>query len=117
MNNFKTSEIGRILRRGKDEAANPEILGVIYSLGRDAETDEEYSYAFQTLLDILDGGSDRVRAYCILGFSLLAVFHGKLDKNIIAPICLRERENASGANLGTINNAIDDINMILHWNL
>ena len=92
-------------------------MGVIYSLGRDAETDEEYVYSFQTLLDILDGGTDRVRAYCILGFSLLAVFHGKLDKNIIAPVCLRERERASGTNLRTIEDAIADINMILHWNL
>lgn len=39
------------------------------------ENEEEYDYAFRTLLEILDGGTDRVRAYCILGFSLLAVYH------------------------------------------
>lgn len=117
MNNFKTEEISAIIQRGRDESVNPEIFGVIYSLGRDAENDEEYIYSFQTLLDILDGGTDRVRACCILGFSLLAVFHGKLDKNIIAPICKRERETAAGANLSTINSAIDDINLVLHWDL
>ncbi len=117
MNNFKTEEINAVIQRGKDESVNPEIMGVIYSLGRDAENDEEYSYSFQTLMDILDGGTDRVRAYCILGFSLLAVCCGKLDKNIIAPICRREREIAIGANLSTINDAIADINLALHWDL
>ena len=43
MNNFKTEEISAIIQRGRDESVNPEIFGVIYSLGRDAENDEEYS--------------------------------------------------------------------------
>lgn len=90
MNDFHVDEIGEFINRGKDEKQNPDIMDVIYSLGRDAQNEEEYDYAFRTLLEILDGGMDRVRAYCILGFSLQAVFCSRLDRDIVEPIILAE---------------------------
>lgn len=96
MNRFYIKEIEDILSRGYNEIHNPDIMGVIYSLGRDAENNEEYEYAAGKLLQIFDGGTDGVRAYCILAFSLLAVSGFCLDKDRIAPLIIQERKRAEG---------------------
>lgn len=117
MNNFKVKEIEAILNAGKDEKINPDILGTVYSLGRDAENDEEYDYAFNMLLEIYENASDRVRVFVILAFSLLAVYHKRLDRKIVEPIIMREWHIADSINKSTIQNAVDDINYTLKWNL
>lgn len=117
MNGFNIEEIETIINLGKDEKVNPDILGVIYSLGRDVENDEEYEYAFNQLLKIYENASDKVRAYVILAFSLLAVTYGKLKRKIVEPIIIREWYIAKGCNKMTIKDAVDDINNSLNWNL
>lgn len=117
MNHFYIKEIEDILSRGYNEIHNPDIMGVIYSLGRDAENNEEYQFAAGKLLQIFDGGTDGVRAYCILAFSLLAVSGFSLDRDRIAPLIIQERKRAEGKNLQIINDAIEDIEMALGWRL
>lgn len=115
MNHFHENEIEKMIERGCDENHNPNIMGVIYSLGRDAENEEEYQYAVQKLLQIFDAGTDSVRAYCIQALSLLAVYGFPLDKNRIAPLILRERKNATGKNLSIINDAMEDLALSQQW--
>ncbi len=117
MNHFYIKEIEDILGRGYNETHNPDIMGVIYSLGRDAENNEEYQYAAGKLLQIFESGTDVVRAYCILAFSLLAVSGFCLDKDRIAPLIIQERKRAEGKNLQIINDAIEDIEMAMEWRL
>lgn len=59
----------------------------------------------------------RIRAQAILAFSLLAVYHGYLDREIVEPIILKEWHTATPENKSTIENAVDDINFKLRWAL
>lgn len=115
MNRFHENEIEKIMDRGCDETHNPDIMGVIYSLGRDAENEEEYQYSVQKLLQIFHDGTDGVRAYCILSFSLLAVSGFRLDRDRIVPLILRERKHAAGKNLSIINDAMEDLALSQQW--
>lgn len=115
MNHFHKNEIEIIMDRGCDETHNPDITGVIYSLGRDAENEEECRYAVWKLLQIFHDGTDGVRAYCILALSLLAVSGFSLDRDRIVPLILRERKHAAGKNMSIINDAMEDLALSQQW--
>ena len=121
MNNFKTVEMEQIINTpdyADDELISSELFGVIYSLGRDAESEEEYQYALNLLLSLCDRKAPRVRAYAILGISLLAMNHGYLlERERIEPIIKNEYEAANEENKPTIQDAIRDINYALKWNI
>ena len=50
-----------------------EVFDVIYSLGRDAQTEEEAVYAYKTLLSLCDRESGHVRGYAVLALSMLSL--------------------------------------------
>ncbi|MDO4155575.1 MAG: hypothetical protein Q4D37_02205 [Oscillospiraceae bacterium] len=117
MNAFQIDKIASILKMGNNEKSNPEILSVIYSLGRDAANMEEYHFAFESLLSIYKGATDNVRAYVILSYSLLAVSFKTLDRATVEPMILHEWNTANEKNKAIIQDAVEDINHILHWQL
>ena len=120
MNNFSQEEIKRIIDMPdskNDNEIHEELLGIIYSLGRDAETKEEYIYSFNLLCELCNRVNAKVRAHSILGLSLLCVYHKYLDIEIVKPIIENELLLATDENRMTITNAAHDINHILGWNI
>ena len=120
MNNFLVSEIEQIVKSAADKESNPALFSVIYCLGRDAETEEEYDYAFSKLLKLYEMGDDAVKARVIQAFALLAVLKQDikiLDRSAVEPLILCACSCATGANKEIIQDAIDDINYILRWKL
>jgi len=121
VNNFKTVEIEQIINApdyADDSFISSELFGVIYSLGRDAENEEEYQYALNLLLSLCDRKAPRVRAYAILGLGLIAMNHGYLlERERIESIIKNEYEAANEENKSTIRDAIGDINYALKWNM
>lgn len=117
MNAFQIDKIASILKMGNNEKFNPEILSVIYSLGRDAANMEEYHFALESLLSIYKGATDSVRTYVILACSLLAVSFKTLDRATVEPMILHEWNTANEKNKAIIQDAVEDINHILHWQL
>ena len=120
MNNFKMTEIEQFFNApdyDDDNLINSEFFGVIYSLGRDAENDEEYRYALNLLLSLCDRKSQRVRTRAIIAISLLAIKHKRLERERVEPIIIREWEIADDENKATIRDAIDDINNAMKWNM
>ncbi len=119
MNGFNTREIEQILGFPDiepDKEIPQEIFGVIYSLGRDAENEEEAEYAYQHLLSLCNRRNAGVRAYAILGLSLLATKRGP-DKEVLEPIIMREWKMRTGKTAGTLRDAVDDLNYFLGWNI
>ncbi len=120
MNNFSQDEIKRIIDMPdskNDNEIHEELLGIIYSLGRDAETKEEYIYSFNLLCELCNRVNAKVRTHSILGLSLLCVYHKYLDIKIVKPIIENELLLATAENRMTITDAVDDINHILGWNI
>lgn len=120
MNHFDEKEIKRIMEMPDSEADEKipaELSGIIYCLGRDAESGDEFSYAYSLLLELCRRKNARVRAQAILGLSLLAVFHRKLERKVVEPIILQEWAAAAPENKHMIQDAVDDINFALGWNL
>ncbi len=117
MNAFQTDKIASIIKLGSNEQTNPKILSVIYSLGRDAANIEEYHFAFQSLLSIYEEATENVRAYVILACSLLAVSFQTLDRATVEPMILHEWNNANEKSKVIIQNAVEDINYMLNWQL
>jgi len=120
VNNFKTAEVEQLLDAPDYEdngVINPELFSMIYSLGRDAENEEEYQYALNILLSLCDRKAQRVRVSAILAISLLAIYHKRLEREKIEPIIKREWEIADDESKITIQDAIDDINHAMNWNM
>lgn len=116
MNCFDLNAIERIIQAGIDEQNNPEIMGVIYSLGRDAQNEEEYEYSYHKILRLYHLGTPGVRAYCVLGLSMMAIYHKKLDESVIS-IIEKELTQAEGKNLSIVKDAVEDINFAMGWNI
>ena len=120
MNHFNKTEIEQLLCAPDYEDSsqiNSELYAAMYSLGRDAENEEEYQYAFAVLISLCSRKAQRVRVWAILSMSILAVLHSRLDRSIVEPIIIREWETATEENKATIQDAVDDINHALKWNL
>ena len=120
MNNFRVEEIDQVITSVTDDAITPELISVIFCLGRDAENEEEYDYAFSKLLELYERKNATVKAQVIQAFSLLAVLKQDiktLDRAIVEPLILSANSSAVGTNKSTIQDAIDDINHSLNWNI
>lgn len=124
MNNFDKEKIEQIINLPDSELDDDipqELYGVIYSLGRDAENEEEFDYALTLLLELCNRKNLRVRSQAILGISLLSLntqFNYKLDRETIESIIMREWENAENSDIcSTIAVAEDDINFALGWDI
>ncbi len=120
MNSFLVEEIDRIIKSVPDREVTNELLSVIYCLGRDAENEEEYEYVFSTLLGLYERENQTVKANVIRAFALLAVLkkHIKiLDRAIVEPLILKAYSVANEENKQMIQDAIEDINYSLKWNM
>ena len=117
MNNFNQEKIKLIIETGKNELNNPEILSVIYSLGRDITNEEEYNYAIDILLFLYNNSTEKIKANIILAFSLIAINYQKLDREKIEKLIIKEYSIAKDENKEIISNAIDDINFALKWDI
>lgn len=124
MNNFDKEKIEQIINLPNsefDDDIPQELYGVIYSLGRDAENEEEFDYALALLLELCGRKNARVRSQAILGISLLSLntqFNHKLDRATIESIIMREWKSAENSAIrSTIADAADDINFTLGWDI
>ena len=120
MNNFLVEEIERIIKATPNNEATIELSSVIFCLGRDAENEEEYDYAFSKLLELYKRDNETVKAWVIQAFSLLAVLKTdikKLDISFVEPLILTAYSRSIGSNRATIQDAIDDINHSLNWSI
>lgn len=124
MNNFDREKIQQIINLPDsefDDDIPQELYGVIYSLGRDAENEEEFDYALALLLELCDRKNVRVRSQAILGISLLSLntqFNHKLDREIIESIIMCEWKSTENSVIrSAIADAAYDINFALGWDI
>lgn len=117
MNQFYTEKMESVVAAAAGGQVPPELPGVLYSLGRDAETEEEYDWAFSLLMRLADHPSPHVVSLVILSLSLLAVFHGRLDREAAEPVIRRGWALAKGPDRGRIWDAVEDIRLSLGWDL
>ena len=113
MNNFHVEEIEHIISSTTDTEFSPELASVIFSLGRDAENEEEYDYAFEKLTKLFRRGNEDVRAQVIQAFGIMAVLKKDIkpfDKDYVMTLIQEALKTASKENQGIIMDAIDDIN-------
>ena len=83
---------------------------------RAGEYIEQWKEAQDICLRLVDSPSAAIRANAILGLAYTARTKGRLDKRITKPYILRElRTNEEFR--WRIEDAIDDINMFLKWNI
>ena len=73
MNNFCINEINSIMNSTTDKELTSEIASVIFSLGRDAENEEEYDFALSKLMEIYERDNEDIKAQVIQAFAMLAV--------------------------------------------
>ena len=120
MNNFLVEDIERVITTVPDSETSKELSSVIFCLGRDAENEEEYDYAFSKLLELYKRDNETVKAWVIEAFSLLAVLKRdikKLDRSIVEPLIRTAYSQSTGSDRAMIQDAIDDINQSLDWDL
>lgn len=120
MNNFFINKINGVMASTIDKGLTPELASVIFSLGRDAECDEEYDFALSKLMEIYERDNEDIKAQVIQAFAMLAVLHKDikvLDKSIIEPMILKAAATASDKNKHIIFDAMGDINHSIGWNL
>ena len=112
MNGFLKEKIENIIN-STDTELTPELAGVIFSLGRDAENEEEYDYAFEKLTKLFKRDNEDVRAQVIQAFGIMAMLKKDIkpfDKDYVMPLIQEALKTASKENQGIIMDAIDDIN-------
>lgn len=121
MNNFKLNEIESVIKSTPDDAFTKELSSVIFSLGRDAENEEEYDYALSMLFLIFNRDNESVKAEVIQAFSLISILKKeikKLDVKIIEPLVHIAWSNAkSDKNKAKIKYSVEDINLNLNSNI
>lgn len=120
MNNFLAEDIEQVMTTVPDNETSIELSSVIFCLGRDAENEEEYDYAFSKLLELYQRDNETVKAWVIEAFSLLAVLKRdikKLDRSIVEPLIRAAYSRSVGSDRAMIQDAIDDINQSLGWDL
>ena len=120
MNNFLVEEIEQVIKSVSNKEISPELSSVIFCLGRDAENEEEYDYAFSKLLELYERENETVKAQVIYAFAMLAVLKKdikKLDRSIVEPLILTAYARSIGSDQATIQDAIDDINHSLNWGI
>jgi hypothetical protein len=120
MNDFCINEINNIINSTMDKGLQPELASVIFSLGRDAENEEEYDFALSKLMELYERDSEDIKAQVIQALAMLAVLHKDikvLDKSVIEPMILRVAATVSDKNKQIIFDAMRDINQSLGWNL
>lgn len=117
MNRFHTVEIDCVISAAVTEENAPNLPEIIYSLGRDPENDKEYTYAFDKLVLLSNHPSTFIVSMVFLAFSFLALYHKRLDRTVVEPIIKRTWATAQGLDKARIQDALDDINHALKWNL
>lgn len=120
MNNFLVEQIEQVIKQVPQKEFTPELASIIFCLGRDAENEEEYDYAFSKLLELYERYNETVKARVIQAFSLLAVLKQDikiLDRSIVEPLILSVNSITIDENQQIIQDAIDDINHSLNWNI
>lgn len=116
MNNFETDTIEKIIAEYNDSKNIEKLCGVIFSLGRDAENDEEYDYALKKLVQLSEIDNPAVLSNIILAFSMLALYHKRLDRTITEPIIKKAVKLAeSPDDKVRISDAVSDIKRFLGW--
>ena len=116
VNCFSTTEIDLILERSYNrESPEQAVFNVIYCLGRDAENETEFHYAYSSLLKLLEHPNRDIRAYSILALSMLA-FHWPLDQDRIIPQIAEEWAAASEQRKGWLITAAEDL-QLLGWDI
>lgn len=120
MNNFNITAIEQIINKSEfcrnDNDIPKEIYGVIYSLGRDAESLEEYKYSYNLLINLCEHCNPHVRAYAILGLALLNAEENLFDKDKVQQVIYREW-NSNVKYRFYISDAADDFNNKFGWNI
>ena len=112
MNGFLIEKIENIINSA-DAKLTPELAGAIFSLGRDAENEEEYDYAFEKLTELFRRDNEDIRAQVIQAFGIMAVLKKDIkpfDKDYVMTLIQDALKTASKENKGIIMDAIDDIN-------
>ncbi len=94
------------------------VFDVIYSLGRDAENEEEAQYAYEQLIALCKRSSPHVRGYSVMSLGLLSQRWHKVmqdDYDEVAAILLRELETGDAWELGQLEAARADFRQFLGW--
>lgn len=108
---FNIDEIENIL--AKNNYKESEFFTLPFSLGEYAYDKEDFYYAENILIKLMEHSDNNVRANAVLGVAYLARNHKKLtNKNKIIKIIKKElKENTEYKE--RIEDAIDDINIFL----
>jgi hypothetical protein len=93
---------------------NPDDLAILgFAVG---ESYPDWHYAQSVCLRLAEHESARVRANACMGLAYIARTKGELDKRLVKPVLLRELRTQEEFR-GSIQDAIDDINIFLKWRL
>lgn len=117
MNRFCKEKIERVLDTANEGIISDDLFAVIYSLGRDAANAEEYDYAINILERLSKHSSISVISMVILAYSLLAVYHGHLEREKVEPVIQQAWAAADGIERTRIRDATEDINCALKWDI
>jgi hypothetical protein len=74
----------------------------------------DWKYAQDICLQLAEHSDENVRANACLGLGYIARIHRRLEKNLVKPVLARELWSQTDRR-GTIENAIEDINLFLGW--
>lgn len=102
-------EIGELLSSGTVE----ELLTLSLAVGANFP---DWKYAQDLCLRLAEHSSDKVRANACLGLAYVARTKQRLEKHLVKPILLREFRSQTEFRW-RIEDAIQDINYHLRWNL
>jgi hypothetical protein len=75
-----------------------------------------WKYAQDVCLQLAEHSDDNVRANACLGLGYIARIHRRLEKHLVKPVLLRELRSQTDRR-GQIEDAIQDINFFLGWQL
>ena len=120
MNDFCINEINSIINSTMDKGLQPELATVIFSLGRDAENEEEYDFAISKLMELYERDSEDIKAQVIQALAMLAVLHKDikaLNRSVVEPLILEAAATVNSTNKQIIFDAMRDINQSRGWNL
>jgi hypothetical protein len=101
MNDFCINEINSIINSTMDKGLQPELASVIFSLGRDAENEEEYDFALSKLMELYERDSEDIKAQVIQALAMLAVLHKDikaLNRSVVEPLILKTAATANSKN-------------------
>lgn len=104
------SQITHILKNG----TVTDLCLLVLAVG---ENWPDWQYAQELCLRLVEHRNSEVRASACLGLAHIAHTKGRLERERVEPILLREWNQQLGEGKGIVGDAIEDINLFMNWQI